>query len=129
MLTAVTREVSASIQECALTYRQRETIDADLARQQHQAYERCLEALGVHIERAPEEPDLPDAVFVEDTAVIADEVAVMTSPSLPARRRELSSFASVLDSCRPLEWVGGGASVESGGCMRRGLTFVIGIRL
>ena len=44
---------------------------------QHHAYEECLAALGCEVQRLPAEADLPDSVFVEDTALVLDEVAVI----------------------------------------------------
>ena len=46
-----------------------EALDVALARRQHRAYEQRLSASGCTVQRLPAEPDLPDAVFVEDAAV------------------------------------------------------------
>ncbi|MBK6841087.1 MAG: dimethylargininase [Gemmatimonadetes bacterium] len=77
MIVAITREVSRSITECELTHVARTPIDLAVARDQHDAYEEALESLGVRVIRLPELPDLPDAVFVEDVALVLDEVAVL----------------------------------------------------
>ncbi|MDP9266157.1 MAG: dimethylargininase, partial [Chloroflexota bacterium] len=70
MLTAITRGVSASLAVGELTFRDREPIDVALARTQHAAYERALESLGVRIDHLPADDALPDAVFVEDAALM-----------------------------------------------------------
>jgi dimethylargininase len=63
---------------CELAYLSRAEIDLDVARAQHRAYEQTLEALGCKLVSLPVEPDLPDSVFVEDTATVLDEIAVIT---------------------------------------------------
>ena len=80
MLTAITRPVSRSITRCELTHLERIPIDLEIARQQHPAYEIALRSLGVEVISLPEEPDLPDSVFVEDTAIVLDECAIITRP-------------------------------------------------
>ena len=77
---AVTREVSRAMEHCELSFLPRTEIDLRLARAQHQAYEEALAALGCQVRRLPELPEQPDSVFVEDTAVVLDEVAVITRP-------------------------------------------------
>src|SRR5258707_13245326 len=90
------REVSPSLARCELTFLPREALDLDRARTQHRALEQALEALGCVIERLPAEPDLPDSVFVEDTVVVVEEVAVMTRPGAPSRRAETAPVGRAL---------------------------------
>jgi dimethylargininase len=87
---ALTREVSPRIAECELTCLERRPIDLELARRQHAAYEETLRALGLRVERIAPAPEHPDSVFVEDTAVVLDELAVITRPGAPSRRGELA---------------------------------------
>ena len=89
MLTALTRPVSSSITRCELTHLQRVPIDLQIARQQHAAYEKALRSLGVNVISLPEEADLPDAVFVEDTAIVLDECAIITLPGAASRQPEV----------------------------------------
>src|SRR5690348_2448781 len=96
MLLALTRPVSGRIVECALSFMEREPIDVERARRQHAAYENCLIDLGARLSRIPPRHDLPDAVFVEDAAVVVEEAAVMTAPALEARRQEVESVAGAL---------------------------------
>ena len=76
-LIAITRQVSASINDCALSFHTRQPIDVVKAIAQHKGYEDCLAGLGVQLVTLPAEPRLPDAAFVEDAAVVVDEVAVI----------------------------------------------------
>ena len=85
MLIAITRGVSPAIARCELTHVSRSAIDVELACAQHGAYEAALASCGAKIHRLTTEPDLPDSVFVEDTAVVLDECAVMTRPGAASR--------------------------------------------
>jgi dimethylargininase len=124
---ALTRPVSPSIADCALTFLDRQPIDVGRAALQHGAYEACLEELGVRLVPLPAEPDLPDAVFVEDTAVVLDEVAIAAAPPLPARRREVAGVAQVLSRYRPVRSLGGGALLEGGDVLRIGRVLYVGL--
>ena len=99
-LIAVTRRISSAMMRCELTHLQRTAIDVALAREQHHGYEQALRELGCRIETLPEEPELPDSVFVEDTAIVLDEVAVITRPGAPSRRAETASIAAALGKYR-----------------------------
>src|SRR5262245_42927812 len=93
---ALTRGVSASLVRCELTHLPRAPIDLAQARVQHRAYEECLASLGCEILRLPEEPEFPDAVFVEDAAVVLDELAILARPGAASRRSEVASVAEAL---------------------------------
>ena len=99
---AVTRRISSAMTRCELTHLQRTVIDVALAREQHHAYEQALRSLDYRIESLPEEPELADSVFVEDTAIVLDEVAVITRPGASSRRAETASIAAVLGKYREL---------------------------
>src|SRR5512134_1745747 len=94
-LVALTREVSPTLSDCELTHLPRQPIDIERARAQHHAYEACLTELGCEVRRVPPEPELPDAVFVEDTAVVLDELAIIARPGAASRRAETASMARV----------------------------------
>jgi dimethylargininase len=93
MLTAVTRKVSPSMNRCELSYLDRVEIEIAKASDQHQQYEECLRAMGAEVISLPAEPELPDSVFVEDPAVVVDEVAILTRPGAESRRREGDTLA------------------------------------
>ena len=96
MLLALTRPLSPSIVDCELTYLARQPIDLARAGAEHAEYERRLAELGATVRRLPGAPDLPDAVFVEDTAVVVDELAVITRPGAVSRRAETVTVADQL---------------------------------
>src|SRR6266446_498943 len=76
MLTAITRAVSPAIVNCELSFIDRKPIDLAIAQEQHRAYEKLLGKLGARVISLPAEPDLPDSMFVEDPAIVLDELAV-----------------------------------------------------
>jgi dimethylargininase len=111
---ALTREVSPALARCELTHLARAPIDVERARAQHLAYEDALRALGCEVRRLPPEPELPDAVFVEDTAVVFDELAVITRPGAASRREEARSVAGTLGSYRRLRFLQEPATLDGG---------------
>jgi len=111
---AFTREVPSSITRCELTHLAREPIDVMVARVEHARYEEALRGVGVEVRRLPPADDLPDAVFVEDTAVVFDELAVMTNPGAASRRPELGSVAEALGAFRELRQVEPPATLDGG---------------
>jgi dimethylargininase len=127
MVTALTRAVSRSIADCALSYIERQSIDPDLAAQQHRAYEDLLRRLGAEVVVLPPEADLPDAVFVEDTVVAVDELAVLTIPRLPSRQPEVESMAVAIAAYRPVQRLSGDARLEGGDVIRIDRTLYVGL--
>lgn len=111
---AITRAVSPSLPRCELTHLPRTPIDLDLACRQHEAYEAQLTALGCTVKRLPAVADLPDSVFVEDVAVVLDEVAVITRPGAPSRRPETAAVAAALRAYRPVREIAPPGTLEGG---------------
>jgi dimethylargininase len=126
VLVAVTRPVSASINHCELTHLAREPIDLERARRQHAAYERALEAAGCDIVRLDEAADLPDAVFVEDTAIVFDEVAIVTRPGAATRRPETPTVAALLRRYRTVRPIEAPASIDGGDVVVAGRSVFVG---
>ena len=126
MKVAITRQVSRALGDCELTHLDREPIDVDLARRQHAAYERLLGELGYRVESLPPAPDLPDSVFVEDTAVVLDEVAIVTRPGAESRRPETPAVARALEPYRRLEHLEAPATLDGGDVLRLGRTLYVG---
>lgn len=127
MEIAITRQVSRSIMRCELTFLARVPIDLERARQQHAQYEAALKDLGVAVLSLPEEPDLPDSVFVEDTALVLDEVAIITRPGAASRRAETELIARVLAPFRELRQIQAPARVDGGDILRIGKRIFVGV--
>ena len=125
-MIAITRQVPASIAECQLTHVEREPIDVSRARQQHAEYEQALRTVGAQVVQLAEEPLLSDSVFVEDTAIVLDEVAVLMRPGAPSRRAEVASVAQALAPLRRVLEIGGEATIDGGDVLVLGRTLWVG---
>src|ERR687884_2097506 len=102
MFVALTREPARTLGDCELTYLERQPIDVGRARVQHRAYREALAACGARVVTLPAIDELPDSVFVEDTAIVLDELAVLTSPGVESRRPELRANAEEIARLRPV---------------------------
>jgi len=127
VIVAVTRAVSPALAECELTHQVREPIDVAKAVAEHAVYEETLRSCGATIVHAPAEPALPDAVFVEDAALVFAETAVMTRPGAPVRRREVESIAKVLSAYRPLFAIQPPGTLDGGDVLAVGRTIYVGL--
>jgi dimethylargininase len=124
---AITRSVSPRIAECELSYIERQPIDAIRAARQHEEYERQLVAHGCTLVHVPDAPEMPDGVFVEDTAVVLDDRAIITRPGARSRRGEVDSVAEVLQRYRPLVRVTEPATLDGGDVLVIGQRLYIGL--
>ena len=127
MKIAITRDVSSRFNECEITHIDRAPIDVRAACVEHHEYVKALKQLGCQVVELPEEPDLPDSVFVEDTAFILDEVAVITRPGADSRKPETESITQALSPYRPLIHVTDPATVDGGDVLVLGKNIFIGI--
>ena len=127
MLIALTRQISPRFNECELTHLDRRPIDLDLARAQHHQYEAALRELGCEVLSLPAEPDLPDSVFVEDVALVFDEVAIITRPGAHSRKPEAASIARALKTYRTLCTIEAPGTVDGGDVLPVGRTVYIGL--
>jgi dimethylargininase len=127
MLIAITRLVSPAISRCELTHLERVPIDLALARQQHRAYEETLRGLGVEVHSLPEEPHLPDSVFVEDTAIVLDECGLLTRPGAGSRQPETESIARALAAYRKLFTIQAPGMLDGGDVLTAGKTIFVGL--
>jgi dimethylargininase len=127
MLTAITRAVSPAIVDCELTFVQRQPIDLAKAQSQHHAYEQLLEKLGATVISLAAEPTLPDSMFVEDPAIVLDELAVILSLGTKSRQPEAESLAKALASFRKLAYITAPGSIEGGDVLRINRTLFVGL--
>jgi len=127
MLTAVTRAVSPAIVRCELSFIDRKPIDLARAREQHQAYESLLAKLGAQVVSLPPEPDLPDSMFVEDPAIVLDEIAVILPLGTESRRPEAKSLARELSKYRKLAYIQLPGTLEGGDVLRIGRKLFVGL--
>ena len=127
MTIAITRKISPRFNECEITHIDRTPIDLEAARAQHQEYVHALAEVGCQVIELPAEADLPDSVFVEDTAFILPEVAVITRPGADSRKPETESIIQALSPHRALVHVTDPATVDGGDVLVLGKNIYVGI--
>jgi len=127
VLTAITREINADLDSCELTFLSRTRIDTDLALQQHQQYQSALSSLGCEIVIVPTAPGLADSVFIEDTAIVLDEIAVLCRPGTDSRRQEVAGVESILQQYRTLASIQPPGTLEGGDLLRVGKVIYAGL--
>lgn len=127
MLTAITRAVSSALVHCELSFIDRKPIDLAKARAQHHAYETLLAKCGAKVISLPEEPDLPDSMFVEDPAIVLDEVAIICALGTETRRKEAPSIATALERFRKLAYIKLPGTLEGGDVLRIGKRVYVGV--
>jgi dimethylargininase len=125
-MIAITRDVSPSLAACELSFVARTEIDLVRAIAQHDAYRGALESLGCRVVALAAQADLPDSVFVEDVAVVLDEVAIVTRPGAVSRRPEGASVAEALAHHRPLRAIQAPGTLDGGDVLQVGRTLYVG---
>jgi dimethylargininase len=126
MWIALTRDVSRTLADCELSYVDREPIDIERAQRQHDAYRHALESCGCRLVALQAEHALPDAVFVEDVALVLDEIAISTRPGAESRRGEVASVARVLRGFRTLHTIEPPGTLDGGDVLRIGRMIYVG---
>ena len=127
VFVAITRAVSPALASCELTHLQRTTIDVERARQQHRAYEQALIAAGGMVQRLESGADMPDAVFIEDTAIVFDELALIARPGAVSRRRETAAVIDALAAYRPIVQIEVPGTVDGGDVLVVGREVFVGL--
>jgi dimethylargininase len=127
MLTALTRAVSSRINECELTFIERQTIDIERAVRQHKNYRQLLKSLGLNVIELPADDRCPDCCFIEDTALVLDELAIATRPGSDARRAEVGGVLPTIAKYRKIAQIEPPATLEAGDVLSIGRDLFIGI--
>jgi len=123
---ALTRGVSPALAQCELTHLPRVTIDLARARAQHHAYEAALAGAGCDVVALPADPDHPDCVFIEDVAIVLDEIAVITRPGAASRRGEAAAVAEALVPFRRVSSMVAPGTLDGGDVLRIGRRLFVG---
>jgi dimethylargininase len=126
-LLAITHVPSPYMEQCQLTHVPRTPIDYVRALQQHQEYCQVLRACGAEVRTLDSNRDLPDCVFVEDTAIVLDEVAVIASMGAESRRPETAAIELELEQYREIKRIELPATIDGGDVLRVGRTLFIGL--
>jgi dimethylargininase len=125
-MIAIIREVSPSIAEAEVTHVERVPIDYVKAVVQHAQLAQTLQDLGCDVHALEADPRHPDCVFIEDTAVVLDEIAIITRPGAESRRGERFPVARVLASLRPLGLIEPEATLDGGDVLVVGRKIYVG---
>jgi dimethylargininase len=127
MLMALTREISPAIRQCELTHLTRTPIDLERARAQHSAYEWALVDAGCTVRRLDTTDTMPDSVFVEDVAIVCDEIAIAARPGAETRRPETMAIALWLRNVRPMRSIAAPGTLDGGDVLIAGRNVFIGL--
>jgi len=124
-LLAFTHLPSPNLPAAIRTYVPEEQIDYHLAVRQHAAYCESLASCGVEVQTINVNDSLPDSVFLEDTALVLDEIAIVCVPGAASRQAEPAGIAAALSEFRELVRIERG-TLEGGDVLRVGRTLLVG---
>ncbi len=125
-MLALVRPVSSSFFRALSAVPPDPPIDVARARAQHAAYVDALRAAGAEVVFVAAADELADACFVEDTAVVANGVALVTRPGAPSRQAEAAAVGEVLARYLPVTGMDAPATLDGGDCLRLGRRLYIG---
>lgn len=125
MPTALLREIPDTFHQAIVRGGRRP--DPGRARQEHAAYRDALESAGYRIETIPADDAHPDCVFVEDTALVLGDVAVVARPGAPSRLGEIGPVAAFLGEHFPIENIVEPATLDGGDVMLAGHKVYVGV--
>jgi dimethylargininase len=126
VIVAITRPTGEELRECELTHIERIPINVERACVQHGDYLDVLRFVGAEVVELPRLPRHPDAVFVEDTALVLPEVAVLLRPGVGSRRGEVPSMAKALSDYRDLREMVAPATLDGGDIIVFGRRVLVG---
>jgi dimethylargininase len=125
-MIALTHIPSPNMEACVRTFVPEAAIDHALSAKQHAAYCQALRDCRVQVVTLDVNASRPDAAFIEDTAIVLDEVAVLCSLAPPSRREEPTAIEPVLRQYREVRRVELPAMIEGGDVLRVGRTLIVG---
>ena len=126
-MRALTHIVSPNINRCELTHRIREPIDYDRAAEQHEAYCQLLRDCGLEVIELSVNRDYPDSTFIEDTAVVVDEIAIMANIGVESRRGEVKGIEPELAQYRTIARIQSPATLDGGDVLQVGRRVFVGL--
>jgi dimethylargininase len=124
---AITRQVSRRIAACELTYRSRDEIDYDKAIAQLDRYCALLRNWGVDLMPLAASDAYPDCCFVQDTAVVLDEVCVIASMGARSRLGEVSEVERLIAPFRKIRRIFSPATLDGGDVVQFGKRVFVGL--
>jgi len=130
IMIALTRRIPSTFADATTEIRPDPPIEVERARGQHAAYVRALSGLGFDVIELDTDDRFPDACFVEDCAVLAGGVALITRSGAASRRGEVEPVAEALGRASVLEAIHrmeAPATLDGGDCMLVGRTMFVGL--
>lgn len=125
--SAIVRDIPNSYQQCVVGFHDKPQINVDLAKQQHQAYCKTLEQLGLKIIRIPADNTLPDCCFTEDTAIVFGDTAIITSPGTASRVAETVEMEKTLTPLKKIFYISPPGTIDGGDVLKIDKKVYIGI--
>lgn len=122
----ITHIPSPALEQGERTFIGHDAIDGRLAKRQHEQYIDALRRCDVDVVTLDTNRDMPDCVFVEDTAIVLDEIAVMMSPGAESRRREPAGIEPELRKHRDIARVTLPGTIDGGDVVRSGKDIYVG---
>jgi dimethylargininase len=123
---AITRKPSPLLEQGERTHIGRAAIDYARALEQHTAYQAALADLGSDVSRLDDADSFADGVFVEDTALVLDEVAFSMRPGAESRRPEVAGIAAALKAYREIVPIQAPATIDGGDIVVVGKRILVG---
>ncbi len=125
-IIALTHVPSPAMNDCVRTFAEYAPIDLARVRAQHEAYRGALAECGADVALLDVNAAHPDCVFIEDTAIVLDEIAVMTPMGTPSRSAEPAGIESALRRHRPIARIAAPGAIEGGDVVVVGKTILVG---
>lgn len=127
MKIALTHKVSPNIHQCEITHIGRSPIDYQLAAKQHKNYCSILHSAGLEVKELSVSLNYPDSTFIEDTAVVLDEIAILACMGAKSRRGEVINIEPELAEYRPLKYIQFPATLEGGDVLQMNKQIFVGL--
>ena len=126
-MIALTHVISPNIDQCELSFLEKNPINYHAAVAQHEHYCKLLRDCGLEVIELSMNRSFPDSTFIEDTAVVVDELAIMASMGAESRRGEVPDIESVLGYYRDMQHIRLPATLEGGDLLRIEKRIFVGI--
>lgn len=127
MSKAFVHSVSPKINQCELTYIDSKPVDYTQAVRQHDAYCKLIQKCGAEVIHLSGNVEYPDSVFIEDTAVVFNEIAVLAKMGVSSRRDEVAGVEPELAKYRQIAKIESPATFEGGDVVQIGHSVFVGL--
>lgn len=124
---AIVRPPAASFIRALSNHPERNSIDFPQALEQHGAYTQALKQRGLQVITLDPQEAYPDSVFVEDTAIILEDGALICSMKAETRRGETQTVRTAIEPYRPVEFFPASCTIDGGDVLDTGDTLYVGL--